>query len=84
MLILAKMLRHVITFSTDPAAEAYLFFFCISNIFFVYLYHTVDTVRYQLCNTFYHWLRTYVFQLHLHLPLTFPYDDAGLHLEIWF
>lgn len=27
MLILAKMLRHVITFSTDPAAEAYLGFF---------------------------------------------------------
>lgn len=37
MLILAKMLRHVITFSTDPAVEADLGFFCITNIFFVYL-----------------------------------------------
>lgn len=40
MLILAKMLRHVITFSTDPAVEADLFFFFALQIFFLSIFST--------------------------------------------
>lgn len=40
MLILAKMLRHVITFSTDPAVEADLGFFFALQIFFLSIFST--------------------------------------------